>query len=120
VPGRKPVDMLTFAGVKAGEKVLEFVPGRGYVTRLLAKAVGTAGLGGYGPPSSGFSQALKRIGEGRVVVNAGFTTLRNLACQQSGLRRLFRCRIYVGFQHRHSRATLGIRADRFSSPTKRL
>jgi predicted methyltransferase len=40
---RKPAEMLTFAGVKAGDKVLEFVPGRGYVTRLLAKAVGTAG-----------------------------------------------------------------------------
>jgi predicted methyltransferase len=39
---RKPAEMLTFAGVKAGDKVLEFVPGRGYVTRLLAKAVGTA------------------------------------------------------------------------------
>jgi predicted methyltransferase len=40
---RKPAEMLTFAGVKAGDRVLEFVPGRGYVTRLLAKAVGTAG-----------------------------------------------------------------------------
>jgi predicted methyltransferase len=40
---RKPAEMLTFAGVKPGDKVLEFVPGRGYVTRLLAKAVGTVG-----------------------------------------------------------------------------
>jgi predicted methyltransferase len=40
---RKPVEMLTFAGLKPGDKVLEFVPGRGYVTRLLAKTVGTAG-----------------------------------------------------------------------------
>ena len=40
---RKPAEMVTFAGVKPGDKVLEFVPGRGYVTRLLAKAVGTAG-----------------------------------------------------------------------------
>jgi predicted methyltransferase len=40
---RKPADMLTFAGIKPGDKVLEFVPGRGYVTRLVAKAVGTAG-----------------------------------------------------------------------------
>jgi predicted methyltransferase len=30
-----------FAGVKSGDKVLEFVPGRGYVTRLLAKASAT-------------------------------------------------------------------------------
>src|SRR5215472_4882600 len=40
---RKPAEMLSFAGVKPGDKVLEFVPGRGYVTRLLAKAVGGAG-----------------------------------------------------------------------------
>jgi predicted methyltransferase len=40
---RKPAEMLTFAGVKPGDKVLEFVPGRGYVTRLLAKAVGRGG-----------------------------------------------------------------------------
>jgi predicted methyltransferase len=40
---RKPAQMLTFAGIKLGDKVLEFVPGRGYVTRLLAKAVGSAG-----------------------------------------------------------------------------
>jgi predicted methyltransferase len=40
---RKPAEMLTFAGLKPGDKVLEFVPGRGYVTRLLAKTVGTGG-----------------------------------------------------------------------------
>src|SRR4249920_2200641 len=40
-----------------------------------------------------------RYSSGRVAVNAGFATLRNPACQQSGLLRLFRCRIYVGFQH---------------------
>jgi predicted methyltransferase len=40
---RKPAEMLTFAGVKPGDRVLELVPGRGYVTRLLAKAVGIAG-----------------------------------------------------------------------------
>jgi predicted methyltransferase len=45
---RKPAEMLTFAGVKPGDKVLEFVPGRGYVTRLLAKAVGKPGT--YMPP----------------------------------------------------------------------
>jgi len=40
---RKPAEMLTFAGVKPGDKVLELVPGQGYVTRLLAKTVGPAG-----------------------------------------------------------------------------
>jgi predicted methyltransferase len=40
---RKPAEMLTFAGLKPSDKVLEFVPGRGYMTRLLAKTVGTGG-----------------------------------------------------------------------------
>jgi hypothetical protein len=57
---------------------------------------------------------------GRVAVNTSFATLRNPTCQRSGLRRLFRCRIYVGFQHRHSRASRGIRADRFWPRTKWL
>jgi predicted methyltransferase len=40
---RKPAEMLTFAGIKPGDKVLELVPGRGYMTRLVAKTVGPAG-----------------------------------------------------------------------------
>jgi predicted methyltransferase len=40
---RKPAEMLTFAGIKPGDKVLELVPGQGYITRLLAKTVGPAG-----------------------------------------------------------------------------
>jgi predicted methyltransferase len=55
---RKPAEMLTFAGVKPGDKVLEFVPGRGYVTRLLAKAVGTAGHV-YAANLPTFNEALK-------------------------------------------------------------
>ena len=55
---RKPAEMLTFAGVKAGDKVLEFVPGRGYVTRLMAKAVGTAGHV-YAANLPTFNEALK-------------------------------------------------------------
>ncbi len=55
---RKPAEMLAFAGVKPGDKVLEFVPGRGYVTRLLAKAVGTAGHV-YATNLPTFNEALK-------------------------------------------------------------
>lgn len=40
---RKPAELLTFAGIKPGDQVLELVPGRGYMTRLLAKAVGPTG-----------------------------------------------------------------------------
>ena len=41
--GRKPAEMLAFAGVKPGDKILELIPGKGYFTRVLAKAVGPTG-----------------------------------------------------------------------------
>src|SRR5258708_3663384 len=40
---RKPADMLAFAEVKPGEKIGELIPGGGYMTRLLSKAIGPAG-----------------------------------------------------------------------------
>jgi predicted methyltransferase len=40
---RKPAEMLVFAGVKPGMKVMDMIPGGGYFTRLFAKAVGPTG-----------------------------------------------------------------------------
>ncbi len=40
---RHPADMLTLAGVKPGDSVLEILPGGGYFTRILSKAVGPKG-----------------------------------------------------------------------------
>lgn len=40
---RKPADMLVFAQVKPGEKVVDLLPGGGYFTRLFAVAVGPSG-----------------------------------------------------------------------------
>ena len=40
---RKPAETLAFAGVKPGMVVAELAPGRGYYTRILAKAVGPTG-----------------------------------------------------------------------------
>lgn len=40
---RKPAEMLAFAGIKPGDVVLEILPGGGYFTRLLSKAVGPTG-----------------------------------------------------------------------------
>jgi predicted methyltransferase len=40
---RKPAEIVAFAGVKPGDKVAEFLPGGGYYTRILAKAVGPEG-----------------------------------------------------------------------------
>jgi len=41
---RKPGDLLAFTGVKAGDKVADFVIGGGYFTRILSAAVGPAGV----------------------------------------------------------------------------
>ena len=40
---RKPAEILTFAGVKSGDKVVELLPGGGYFTRVLSAAVGPTG-----------------------------------------------------------------------------
>jgi predicted methyltransferase len=40
---RKPVEMLAFAGVKAGDRVGDYAAGQGYFTRLFAAAVGPTG-----------------------------------------------------------------------------
>ncbi len=40
---RKPAEMLEFAGIKAGQKVADFIPGGGYFTRIFSKAVGPTG-----------------------------------------------------------------------------
>ena len=41
--GRKPAELLAFAGVKPGMVVVDMLPGAGYFTRLFAKAVGPKG-----------------------------------------------------------------------------
>lgn len=41
---RKPAELIGFAGVKPGDTVLDFVMGGGYLTRILAGAVGPKGL----------------------------------------------------------------------------
>ena len=40
---RKPAEMLMFAGVRPGMRVMDLMPGGGYFTRLFAKAVGPKG-----------------------------------------------------------------------------
>jgi predicted methyltransferase len=40
---RKPAEVLTFVGIKSGEKVADFIPGKGYFSRILSSAVGPHG-----------------------------------------------------------------------------
>jgi predicted methyltransferase len=40
---RKPAEVLTFVGIKKGDKVADFIPGKGYFSRILSSAVGPQG-----------------------------------------------------------------------------
>jgi predicted methyltransferase len=40
---RKPAEVLTIIGIKNGEKVADFIPGKGYFSRILSSAVGPRG-----------------------------------------------------------------------------
>lgn len=40
---RKPAEMVVFAGIKPGDAVVDVMPGKGYFTRIFAKAVGPKG-----------------------------------------------------------------------------
>lgn len=40
---RKPLDVIAFAGVKSGDRVIDFIPGGGYFTRILSGVVGPKG-----------------------------------------------------------------------------
>jgi len=42
-PARKPAEIIAFAGVRAGDRIVELIPGGGYYTRILARAVGPRG-----------------------------------------------------------------------------
>jgi predicted methyltransferase len=40
---RRPAQLLAFAGLKAGDRAADFMPGNGYFTRIMAAVVGPAG-----------------------------------------------------------------------------
>lgn len=42
-PARKPAEMLAFAGVRPGMRIMDLIPGGGYFTRMFAVAVGPTG-----------------------------------------------------------------------------
>lgn len=56
---RKPAGVMAFAGIKEGDKIAELVPGKGYFTRLLSKAVGNNGHV-YAFYPSEFDEVLKK------------------------------------------------------------
>lgn len=58
---RHPAETVTFAGVKPGMTVAELIPGNGYYTRILAKAVGPKGhvyTVPFSEPRASYSKAI--------------------------------------------------------------
>ena len=41
--GRKPAELMTFAGIRPGNRVADLMPGRGYLTRIFSRIVGEEG-----------------------------------------------------------------------------
>ena len=52
---RKPAEMVAFAGIRPGQRIVELIPGGGYYTRILARAVGPRGHV-YAVVTPGFQQ----------------------------------------------------------------
>ena len=71
---RKPAELLAFAEIAPGEKVGDFVMGGGYVTRLLAAAVGPAGKV-YGFQPAEFIAFKKQYGDDQAAVDAAYTNV---------------------------------------------
>jgi predicted methyltransferase len=53
--GRRPAQIVAFAGVRPGARIVELVPGGGYYTRILARSVGPQGHV-FAVVTPGFSQ----------------------------------------------------------------
>ncbi len=72
---RKPAEMLAFAGLKPGDTVLEVLPGGGYFTRLISKAVGPTGHVYAGAPEGKFREAATAIAADPAYANVSLVGL---------------------------------------------
>jgi predicted methyltransferase len=70
---RKPLELLTFARVRPGMKVGELLPGGGYFTRMLSKAVGEKGSVYSWIPGTGASRGVTNFSA--VVNNVAYTNV---------------------------------------------
>lgn len=65
---RKPSEILEFAGVKPGDKVVELLPGGGYFTRVLSAAVGPTGKVYAAVPANDVEKTKAALQKGNVEV----------------------------------------------------
>ncbi len=75
---RKPAELLAFAQIKPGQKVGDFVMGGGYVTRLLAAAVGPTGKV-YAFQPAEFIAFKKQYGDDQAAVDAAYVNVDAVA-----------------------------------------
>lgn len=75
---RKPAELLAFAQIKPGQKVGDFVMGGGYVTRLLAAAVGPTGKV-YAFQPAEFIAFKKQYGDDQAAVDAAYENVDAVA-----------------------------------------
>ena len=68
-PARRPAQMVAFAGVRPGDRIVELIPGGGYYTRILARAVGPRGRI-YAVVTPGFAQRPGAMDRLRAAVGA--------------------------------------------------
>lgn len=71
---RKPADLLAFAGIAQGEMVGDFVMGGGYLTRILAGAVGPTGHV-YAFQPAEFIAFRKQYGDDQATVDAAYANV---------------------------------------------
>ena len=71
---RKPAELLAFAGIKPGQKVGDFVMGGGYLTRILAGAVGPAGKV-YAFQPAEFIAFKKQYGDDQAAIDAAYANV---------------------------------------------
>lgn len=72
-PNRRPAEILAFAGVRPDDRIAELIPGGGYYTRILARAVGPRGRV-YAVVTPGFAQRPAAIDRLRAAV-AGYANV---------------------------------------------
>lgn len=74
---RKPAEMVAFAGIKPGMKVVDLNPGGGYFTRIFSKVVGPSGkvYAAAGPGRDGAPPAVNAVATNAAYTNVTVVTL---------------------------------------------
>jgi predicted methyltransferase len=81
---RKPDEMMKFAEVKPGQKVVDLIPGGGYFTRVLSIAVGDAGTVYAAGPASTSSDA--QPAAAKIAAEPGYGNIKVATLGKDGLK----------------------------------